>query len=148
MNISKQGIDLIKSFENLRLTAYLCPAGVWTIGYGHTANVRRGDIITEEQAQKMLESDLAWVERTIQATVMVPLSQNQYDALCSLIYNIGSAMFSNSTLLKCINNKTGEEAIEAQFKRWKFVNGRESKGLVNRRRKEVELWRGQGDNIF
>lgn len=148
MNISKQGIDLIKSFENLRLTAYLCPAGVWTIGYGHTANVKRGDMITEEQAQKMLESDLAWIERTIQAAVTVPLTQNQYDALCSIIYNIGSTMFRNSTLLKYINSGAEENAIVDQFMRWKFVNGRESKGLVNRRRKEVELWRGQGDNIF
>lgn len=140
MNISKQGIDLIKNFESLKLTAYLCPAGVWTIGYGHTTNVRRGDIITEEQAQKMLESDLAWVERTIQATVTVPLSQNQYDALCSIIYNIGSTMFSNSTLLKYINSGAEENAIVSQFMRWKFVGGRESKGLVNRRRREIALW--------
>ena len=140
MNISKQGIDLIKSFESLRLTAYLCPAGVWTIGYGHTANVKRGDMITEEQAQKMLESDLAWVEHTIQVTVTVPLTQNQYDALCSIIYNIGSTMFSNSTLLKYINSRAEENAIVGQFMRWKFVDGRESKGLVNRRRREIALW--------
>lgn len=140
MNISKNGIDLIKSFESLRLTAYLCPAGVWTIGYGHTANVRKGDVITREQAVKMLESDVAWVERTIAVCVTVPLTQNQYDALCSIIYNIGSTMFSNSTLLRFINARETENAIVGQFMRWKYVNGRESKGLAARRRREAALW--------
>ena len=99
MIISKNGLDLIKHFESLQLKAYKCSANVWTIGYGHTKNVKEGDRISQDQANCFLMQDLYSVERAIVRLVKVKLNQNQFDALCSLIFNIGISTFNTSTLL-------------------------------------------------
>ncbi|WP_392565695.1 lysozyme [Utexia brackfieldae] len=89
MNISGNGKNLIKQFEELSLKAYFCPTGVWTIGYGHTLNVKRMDFISEQEADCLFMQDLYKVEQSIKKLVKVPLTQNQCDALCSFIFNVG-----------------------------------------------------------
>jgi lysozyme len=88
MTCSPAGINLIKQFESLRLDAYLCPAGVWTIGWGHTEGVRGGTRITEELAEEFLRHDVATVEQGLAAVIHTPLTQGQYDALVSLCFNL------------------------------------------------------------
>ena len=104
MNISQNGIDLIKHFEGCELKAYKCPAGVWTIGYGHIKGVQEGDVITEQQANEMLVEELHEYENYINTLVNVPLNQNQYDALVSWVYNLGGGNLKSSTLLKVLNS--------------------------------------------
>jgi len=131
--------ELIRAFEGLELKAYKCPAGVLTIGYGHTKTVTAGMVITEEEAEALLREDLLWVEETINNKVTVPLTQSQYDALASFIYNVGSGAFTKSTLLRKLN--TGDYVgASAEFKRWNKADGRVLKGLVRRRKAEQELF--------
>ena len=109
MRTSDRGIALIKSFEGCRLTAYLCPSGVWTIGYGHTAGVQKGQVITQAQADAFLASDLQKYEKYVTATGLV-LNQNQFDALVSFTYNCG-----NGNLKKLIKGRTLPEIAEAML---------------------------------
>lgn len=117
MNISQEGIDLIKSFEGLKLEAYKCQAGIWTIGYGHTKNVKDKDIISNSQADCFLVQDLYFIEQSINQLVKVELNQNQYDALCSFVFNVGVLAFNQSTLLAKLNmgNYIG---ASNEFERW------------------------------
>lgn len=139
MKTSKNGINLIKNFEGCRLEAYLCPAMVWTIGYGHTENVKRGDKITEVQAETLLIIDLQKFENAVNNAVRVPLNQNQFDALVSFTFNIGIGNFKSSTLLKKLNaSEYGLAACE--FGRWNKSRGRILDGLTKRRRAEKELF--------
>lgn len=131
--------EVLRRFEGLELKAYKCPAGVMTIGYGHTKTAKAGMVITEAEAEALLREDLAWVEDTINTKVTVPLTQNQYDAVGSLIYNIGAAAFSRSTLLKKLN-KGDYVGASAEFKRWNRAAGKVLKGLTRRRKAEQELF--------
>lgn len=139
MIISKNGLDLIKQFESLQLKAYKCSANVWTIGYGHTKNVKEGDRISQDQANCFLMQDLYSVERAIVRLVKVKLNQNQFDALCSLIFNIGISAFNKSTLLAKLNKEDYVGAAE-QFRRWNKVNNVVMAGLVRRRQAEEDLF--------
>lgn len=140
MEISQKGIDLIKQFEGCRLTAYKCPAGVLTIGYGHTgADVKEGQTITQEQAEKLLRSDLVVHCNNVSGLVKVPLNQNQFDALVSFEYNIGYGNFKSSTLLRLLNQGDYNGAAE-QFQRWRYANGKVLSGLITRRQKEKDLF--------
>lgn len=139
MIISKNGLDLIKQFESLQLKAYKCSANVWTIGYGHTKNVKEGDRISQDQANCFLMQDLYSVERAIVRLVKVKINQNQFDALCSLIFNIGISAFNKSTLLAKLNNGDYVGAAE-QFRRWNKVNNVVMAGLVRRRQAEEDLF--------
>jgi lysozyme len=140
MNISQKGIDLIKSFEGCSLSAYKCPAGVWTIGYGHTgSNVTQGVKITQEQAENMLKQDLAIHCNNVSRLVKVPLNQNQFDALVSFEYNVGYSAFASSTLLKLLNQKKYKESAE-QFDLWKYAGKKVLAGLVRRRQAEKSLF--------
>lgn len=149
MKTSPKGLAVIKEFEGLRLDAYLCPAGVWTIGYGHTAMagpppVKRGDRITASQADAMLIRDLKQYEDAVSAAVKVPLNQGQFDALVSLCFNIGIGAFRGSTVVRRIN--AGRMAdVPAALMMWTkaTVNGKkvDLPGLVRRRRAEAALWR-------
>ena len=143
-SISKTGIDLISSFEGIRLNAYDDGVGVWTIGIGTTiypngTKVKKGDKCTEEQALKYLQHDLKSFEKTVNDSVKVPLSPNQFDALVSLSYNIGSGAFKNSTLLKKLNAKDYAGAAD-QFLVWNKGGGKVLKGLVRRRDAERALF--------
>lgn len=144
ISISKTGIDLISSFEGIRLNAYDDGVGVWTIGIGTTTypngvNVKKGDKCTLEQAKEYFAHDLKRFESSVNNLVKVPLTQNQFDALVSLVYNIGQTAFGNSTLLKKLNSKDYQGAAD-QFLRWNRGGGKVMKGLVRRREAERALF--------
>lgn len=140
LKISDNGIKLIKNFEGCRLQAYKCPAGVWTIGYGHTGQeVKENMKITQEQAEKYLKTDLIVHCNNVLKSVTVPLTQNQFDALVSFEYNVGYYALRGSTLLKLLNQKNYKGASE-QFKRWVYAGKKVLPGLVKRRNAEKELF--------
>jgi len=140
---SKPGLDLIKGFEGLRLTAYYDVVGVLTIGYGHTGDdVYEGLTITELQAEQLLQKDLARFEQAVNKLITVPLNQNQFDALVSFTYNVGEGALEESTLRKRLNS--GEKpniAASQELPRWaKGGNGEVIEGLARRRGAEVDLF--------
>lgn len=132
---SQEGRELIAAREGEELEAYLDGGGVWTIGVGHTLHVKKGDVITKEQSDKFLEDDLHTAENAIKLYVNTPLNQNMFDALVSLIFNIGVGAFKSSTLLKLLNMGLLKEAAE-QFPRWNQDNGKVVDGLTKRRLSE------------
>lgn len=139
MKISTAGLELIKGHEGLRLKAYLDTGRVPTIGYGHTHNVKMGDTCTKEQAATWLGEDVFTAEQAVNRLVNVPLSQNQFDALVSFVYNVGSEAFAKSTMLRHLNH--GDYSIAAtQFDRWVYDNGRVINGLILRRADERALF--------
>lgn len=140
MNTSERGINLIKQYESFRAEAYRCPAGVWTIGYGHTRDVKPGDKITEPEALKLLRQDVQTAEKAVSTLVKKPLDQNRFDALVSFVYNTGSGNFASSTLLRKINRNPDDPAIAAEFRKWVYGGGRRLPGLVTRREKESNLY--------
>ncbi len=142
MHTSQKGLDLIKSFEGLRLSAYKCPADVWTIGYGTTAGVKPGQTITKERAEELLRDDVKRFEGQVLRLVKVPLTQGQFDALVSFTYNLGAANLGNSTLLRLLNAGDYKGAA-AQFDRWTKAGGKELPGLVKRRAAERALFEGK-----
>ena len=142
--ISEIGLKLIAQFEGCYLQAYLCPANVWTIGIGTTVypngvKVKKGDKCILEQAHEYLAHDMIEFEKTVNDSVKVPLSQNQFDALVSLAYNIGTNAFSGSTLVKKLNSNDFRGAAD-QFDVWVNAGGKRMQGLVNRRGKEKALF--------
>ena len=140
--INKAGLDLIKSFEGLRLKAYPDPGtgGVpWTIGYGSTKGVKRGMVISADQAEKLLLSDLEDACKAVEKYVTVPLNDNQFAALVSFVFNCGSGNFVSSTLLRRLNE--GEYgSVPMQLMRWTKAAGRVLPGLVRRREAEGFLF--------
>lgn len=133
-------LPLVKRWEGLRLVAYLCPAGVWTVGYGETGpDVCQGVKWTQEQAERRLRARLAGFQREVAANVRAPVSPQQMAALVSLAYNIGSAAFGKSTLLRLLNAGRYDEAA-AQFGRWNKAGGRTLAGLTKRRADERALF--------
>lgn len=144
MQISQRGLDLIKEFEGFMGTAYVCPAGVPTIGYGTTLidgkPVVLGTTITEAKANEVLEKQVN--ERyaaAVNRLVTVPLNQNQFDALTSFTYNLGEGALASSTLLRLLNQ--GDYAsVPAQMMRWTKAGGVDLPGLVRRRKAEADLF--------
>lgn len=139
-------IDPIKRHEGLRLTAYLpTPNDKWTIGYGHTKTAKKGMVINEDQAEALLRSDLSWVEDCISRLVKTPLTQNQYDAVGSLIFNIGEGNFSKSSVLKKLNAQDYRGAADA-FLMWNKQRNKATgklevlRGLASRREEERKLF--------
>ena len=141
MKTSLEGINLIKHFEGCELEAYKCPAGVWTIGYGHIKGVQQGDVITEQQADDMLVEELEEYENYIHKYVAVPLDQNQFDALVSWVFNLGAGNLAASTLLKVLNAGSYDE-VPAQIMRWNKAGGKVLEGLTRRRQAEADLFSG------
>lgn len=133
MKTSQNGINLIKSFEGCKLSAYLCPSGVWTIGYGHTAGVKKGQKITQEQAEDFLRQDLYLYENYVRLTGL-KLNQNQFDALVSFTYNCGAGNLS-----KLVKNRSVEEIADALLLYNKGSSG-VLQGLIKRRNAERELF--------
>lgn len=142
MKISQEGIALIKHYEGCKLESYQCSAGVWTIGYGSTKNVKEGMSIDAEKAEQLLVKDLAIFEKEVANLVSVPLEQNQYDAIVSWTFNLGSSNLKASTMLKVLNNGV-YEAVPEQLKRWNKVKGVVNDGLVKRRKSEALLFEGK-----
>ena len=139
MKTSSKGIELVKRHEGLKLTAYLCPAKVWTIGYGHTGGVKSGDVITKAQAEEFLRADLNNAERPVNQQ-RLNINQNQFDALVSFVFNLGSVNFQNSTLLKVIKANPLDARIKMELSRWVYSKGEVLPGLVLRRGEEADLY--------
>lgn len=143
MHTSAVGLDLIRGFESFSAEVYRCPAGRLTIGYGHVVlkTDRIAPPITEAFAEQLLTADLSWVEEDLNA-LAVPLAQHQFDALASLVFNIGRGAFAGSTLRRRLLAGDMERAAN-QFPRWVFANGKVLPGLTRRRAAEAALFRGE-----
>lgn len=139
MQTSQKGIELIKEFEGFRNTAYLCPAHVWTIGYGSTYGVKRGMKISKEEAEELLKNDIKWAERAVLRNVRVEMTQGIFDALVSFVFNCGESAFRNSTLLKLLNSRKYAEAAD-QLLRWNKAGQKVLEGLTRRRMAERKLF--------
>ena len=137
MKISQKGLDLIKRFEGLKLQAYLCPANIPTIGFGHTGNVKLGDKITYEVAESLLKNDLIKFENEANK---YGLNQNQFNAIVSFCYNCGIGNFDNSTLRKKIIANPEDGTIKDEFAKWTRGGGKVLPGLVKRRNEEANLY--------
>jgi lysozyme len=130
---------LIKSFEQLRLNSYLCPAGVWTIGYGHTDGVNQGMLITEKTADAFLKQDIRNAEHSINQ-MDAELTQEQFDALVSFVFNVGVRAFNVSTLRKKILKYPNDPSIADEFRRWVYAGDKKLPGLIKRREQEIKLY--------
>lgn len=142
MKISNQGIELIKKFEGCKLTAYRDSVGIPTIGIGHTRGVKMGMKITLQQAADFLREDLAYCEKTLNG-IGVVFTQNEYDALCSWVFNLGVGSFTKSTMYKRIVARADKESITDEMVKWVFAGGRSLLGLKRRRVEEANMYLGR-----
>lgn len=141
MKISYYAENKIKEFEGLRLTAYKCSGGKWTIGWGHTKRVQPGMVITEGRAQELFEEDVEEVENFLRKESYYPrLSDGQLDALVSFIFNLGRGNFSTSTLRKKLMRDVNDVTIPNEFRRWVYSKGKVLPGLVRRREWEAQMY--------
>lgn len=143
MRTSENGRKLIQQFEGCREKAYQDCVGVWTIGYGHTGNVKAGQVISKKEADRLLSEDLKRFESGVEKNVKVALTQNQFDALVSFCYNLGVGSLQKSTLLKKLNNGDHKGAAE-EFLKWNKAGGKVLTGLVRRREAERQLFLAGG----
>jgi len=137
--VNAAGVQLIKEYEGLRLQAYLCPAGIWTVGYGHTRTARPSMVVTAEQAVWLLEDDLRLVARAVERLVTVPLNDNQFAALVCFAFNVGAQNLAQSSLLQLLGRGWYEQ-VPIQLLRWNKVRGEAMGGLTRRRAAEARLW--------
>ncbi len=142
MKPSQACVDFVKSFEGFKANAYLCPAGVWTIGYGTTEHVQPGDTVTEKEAEGLVYCDLLQASDAVNDLVDVPITQAQHDALTSFVYNLGREAFKNSTLLRLLNSGDYDGAAK-QFPRWNKAAGVVLAGLSRRREAEQKMFKGE-----
>ncbi len=144
--VSKTGLELIKKYEGFRANPYKCPAGVPTIGYGATyypdgKRVKMTDApVTEKQATEMLKTMLVGFEKAVDTYCIDTINQNQFDALVSFAYNVGTNALKNSTLLKKLNVNANDPTIRDEFKKWVKAGGKTLKGLVTRRNEEADIY--------
>lgn len=144
MKVSERGLNIIKEYEQgpeggAALESYLCSSHKWTIGWGHTKGVGPGMHATEAQCKQWLREDTRWVEEAINKYVAVPLSQNQFDALFALVFNIGAPQFVTSTLRRKLNDGDYAGAAD-EFPKWNKSNGAVLNGLIRRRADERNLF--------
>jgi lysozyme len=145
-SIGIKGLELIKKYEGFSAKPYKCPAGIITIGIGSTfyedgSKVKLTDpLITEERAIKLLMSLLVSFEKSVDSYTRDDINQNQFDALVSFAYNVGSNALKNSTLLKKVNANPNDPSIKQEFLKWNKSNGKVLKGLTNRRNEEANLY--------
>ena len=139
-------LDTIQQFEGLKLTAYQDSVGIWTIGFGNIFNldtgnpIKEGDEITQETADRWLKIEVDQLQAKMRKVITVPLNDNQWTALTSLVYNIGFGAFKRSTLLRLLNAGASKEEVAKQILRWNKAGGKEVKGLTNRRQAESNLF--------
>ena len=138
-NLSQKGKDFIKQKEGLRLEAYRCAAGIPTIGYGHTHNVKMGDVITREKAEQIFALDIIPFETAVR-NENLNINQNQFDALVSFAFNVGVGAFKGSTLLKKVKENPNNPAIKDEFAKWNKVGGVAVSGLTARRAEESKMY--------
>lgn len=140
MNPSKTLIDHIKQAEGFSEKAYWDQdGGVWTIGYGHTRSVKRGDVVSKSEAERLIVSDLKNVTAYLN-TIKEINTQGKFDACADFCFNIGTGAFKSSTLLKLIKTGAPDKDIQAQFRRWVYSGGKKLPGLVTRRGWEAKRW--------
>lgn len=138
--MTEEGLNFVKRFEGLRTRSYLCPAGVWTIGYGHTGpTVKDGLVITKEEAEALLLEELVRFEEGVVRATKIQLQPLQIDALTSFAYNLGLGALRGSTLLKKVNRGQWE-GIDKEFDKWVYGGGKILPGLVRRRKGEAEMF--------
>ena len=143
--VSSAGLALAMLYEGVRTTAYLDEVGVWTVCYGHTKGVKKGDSYTKAQCELLLKQDMAWAEDVVRRSVKVPIGQNQFDALAVFVFNVGEPSFKSSTLLRKVNAQDCWGAA-TEFARWSNLRDaktgklRPSAGLLNRRNAEMKLF--------
>ena len=140
-----KALPIIKKFEGLRLTSYLCPSGLASIGYGATfyengSRVQLGEKITIDRADSLLLMQIKLFENEVKRTVKSALNDNQLGALVSFCFNIGGGAFSKSTLAKKANANPNDPTIRAEFMRWTRGGGKVLPGLVKRREAEANLY--------
>jgi len=143
-HINESGLEIIKKFEGLRLTAYKCPAGIATIGWGHVQTVTEQDVIngktiTKEEAEELLKQDIKWAEEAVFKNVKVPTTDNQFSALVSWTFNLGETNLRQSTMLQRINANF-LEVVPFEMNRWNKANGKIMEGLKRRRQAEGDLF--------
>lgn len=150
MKATEKARDYIKRWEGLRLQAYLCPSGVWTIGYGHTEGVKRGQTIRPSEAEALFDADLGRYESAVADMAEqegVELTQGRFDALVSFAYNVGVEALRGSTLWKKACANVEDSTISDEFGRWVWGTRDGKKivlqGLVNRRKGEAKFWKGE-----
>lgn len=146
MKTSQEMKELIARFEGLRLKAYKCPAGVWTIAFGATTfngkRITEGLVITKEQAYEQLERDLAVFENGVGRLVSKPINQDQFDALVSFSFNLGLGNLVRSSVLKKVNADPSDPTIRDSFAMWNKAGGKVLAGLVKRRKAEADWYFG------
>lgn len=146
MKLNSKGYDLIVKHEGLSLKPYLCPAKIPTIGYGNTyySNGKRVTLldepITKEYALEIFKEIADRFAKAVSKLVVVPLNQNQFNALVSFAYNVGMANFQKSTLLKKVNKNKDDISIELEFNKWVYAKGVKLNGLVKRRKDESNIY--------
>jgi lysozyme len=145
MKLNQKGIDLMHQFEGCKLVAYLCPAKVWTIGWGNTyyesgRKVKEGDTISQERADRLFEYIADGFAVQVRSTIKETLTENQFSALVSFAYNVGIANLKSSTLLKKVNINPSDPTIFDEFLRWNKAGGKELAGLTRRRQAEANLY--------
>ena len=145
MKVNKLGIDMMHHFEGCKLTAYQCPAKVWTIGWGNTfypdkTPVKQGDVITQEQANALFETVMNNFALGVKKCLTKEVNENQFSALVCFAYNVGIGSLQKSTLLKKININPNDETIAGEFAKWTKANGKVLLGLVRRRKAESDLY--------
>lgn len=139
--MTDRGIELIKRFEGCRLGSYRCPAGVWTIGYGHTKGVKPGQRITQEEAERLLREDAAKIESGVRAALgSVQLADCKIDALVSFAFNVGVEALGTSTLARKVKVNPDDASIRSEFLRWVFAGRKRLQGLVRRREEEAKMY--------
>lgn len=139
MQCNALGIAIIKEFEGCRLTAYQDGNGIWTLGWGETGGIKEGDNCTQEEADAWLAKAISNIEHGVTRMLKRPLDDNQFSALCSLVYNIGLGHFAASSVLQLINADMMSQVPVAIFK-WCRIAGEVSPGLLRRRKAEIALW--------
>jgi lysozyme len=137
--LNKTSLSLIESFEGLKLTAYQDSVGVWTIGWGHTKGVKRGQKITREEAEEFLREDLAEAAHGVEKAIKVDIGDNEFGACVSLAFNIGVGAFAGSSIVRYINRNQFDRAADA-FLNWNHAGGEVVKGLTRRRQAERKLF--------
>lgn len=141
LKINDAGLEIIKFYESLRLRPYRDTGGVWTIGWGHTKTAEQylGKSITREKADELLRQDVLVAEQDVLKHTYVPLTENQFSALVSFVFNLGGPAYAKSTLRKLLNAGQYKDAA-GQFQRWVYDNGVKLNGLVKRRETEKQLF--------
>lgn len=145
MKLNKNGIDLMHEFEGCNLHAYLCPAKVWTIGYGNTyyesgRSVKEGDWIDQERANSLFITIAEEFATRVRSLLKTTLNENQFSSLVSFAYNLGIANLNSSTLLKKVNANKNDPTIFAEFLKWNKAGGKVLNGLTKRRQSEANLY--------